>query len=62
MELSSRKKVLRYLCGTINEAIHYKRMKDSSLMATVIVIGAEVLMIAEALSAILSILVRVQSH
>jgi len=45
-----------------HEAIHYKRMKDSSLMAIVIVIGAEVLMIAEALSAILSILVRVQSH
>ena len=32
MELSSKKKVLRYFCGTINKAINYKRVKDSSMI------------------------------
>ena len=28
----ARKRALRYLCGTINEGIHYKRVKDSTLI------------------------------
>ena len=28
----ARKRVLKYLCETINEGIHYKRVKDSTLI------------------------------
>ena len=56
------KRVLRYFCGIINEGIHCKRVEDSTLIGYCDVIGAEVLMIAEALLVILFILVQVQSQ